>query len=298
LNGTADPNRLQAYNFRVSLTKNQDIRIPFHKPDGYDEAAYELLFRYIETAYDGEFFTDQLMPNGKTDSNANGSVSTDLMGGNYDDKTSTNYADDGYAQRAAIADKHKIYEQGFFWTLANHPRVPENIRNATSEWGYPKDEWTTNGNWPYEIYIRESRRMQGAYTITQNDVIHSHSYSGDTVAGLGLYNLDVHQVERVVINSYIYDEGLVAVVNPTPYAIPFNCIIPDATYASNFLNPVTVSSSHVAFGSIRLEPTYMILGQTAATAAIQAIEQGVGIQDVDREQLTATLEADGQILSL
>lgn len=295
LNGTADPHRLQSYNYRISLTKNPNIKVPFEKPSGYDEAAYELLFRYIESGYRGPFFTQQLMPNQKTDTNANGKVSTDLMGGNYDDNS--NFAEDGYSEREKTADKHRTYAQGFFWTLANHDRVPQFIRQNITQWGYAKDEWEDNGNWPYEIYIREGRRMQGVYTITQGDTTQSRSYPDDSVIGLGCYNLDVHQVERVVIDHEIYDEGLVHVPNYRPYAIPFGGIIPESSAATNFLNPVTMSSTHVALSSLRMEPTYMILGQSAATAAVLAIEQGVNIQDVDRNKLTERLRADAQMLA-
>lgn len=297
LNHQADPVRLQSYNYRLSLTQNPDIKIPFHKPDGYSEASYELLFRYIERGYNGSFFTTQLMPNGKTDSNANGAVSTDLMGGNYDDVASTNYADDGYEQREAIAQKHKTYQQGFFWTLANHRRIPIEVRNYVGQWGYAEDEWASNDHWPYETYIRESRRMRGVHTMTQSDIQNSRLYHNDSVIGLGCYSLDVHELRRVVINDQIYDEGQIHAPLVAPYTIPFGSIIPHSRQATNFLNPVTLSSTHVALSSIRMEPTYMILGQSAATAAVLAIEQGVAIQDVGRRELSARLEADDQILT-
>ncbi|KAH6986836.1 FAD dependent oxidoreductase-domain-containing protein [Ilyonectria destructans] len=296
VNGKPDPYRLQSYNYRLSLTKVGSNKIPFFKPEGYNESTYEILFRYIESGYEGPFFTSQLMPNIKTDSNAAGQVSTDLIGGNYNNES--NYAEYSYQQREAAILMHKIYTQGFLWTLANHLRVPRSIRTAIGAWGYAKDEYIKNGNWPYEIYIREGRRMAGMYTMKQSDVQQPKQFLNDTVIGMGSYYLDVHQVERVVVDDRIYDEGLVHVVTNTPFAIPFDAIVPKASYATNFLNPVTISSTHIAHSAIRMEPTYMILGQSAATAAVMAIEQGVKIQDVDRKKLTARLMADKQVLSL
>ncbi|KAL7917987.1 FAD dependent oxidoreductase domain-containing protein [Trichoderma austrokoningii] len=299
LNGTADTLRLQAFNYRISLTQQSDNLVPFSQPEGYDEDSYEILFRYIEAGdATAPFFTSQFMPNEKTDSNSNGQVSTDFLGGNYDTVKNTNYIEESLEQRQTIANNYKTYTQGFFWTLANHPRVPAAIRNATSVWGYAKDEWTSNGNWPYEIYIREARRMQGNYTMTQNDVQSPKGFGTDSIIGLGSYTMDVHEAERIVIGSAIQNEGLVHVPVTNPFPIPFGSIIPPSDSITNFLNPVTMSGTHVAFAAIRLEPTYMIMGQSAATAAVLAIEQCVNIQDVDRQSLSDRLEADKQVLSL
>ncbi|KKP00489.1 hypothetical protein THAR02_07402 [Trichoderma harzianum] len=298
LNGTADNYRLQAFNYRLSLTQTTDNQIPFTKPDDYDEASYEILLRYIEAGYHDLFFTKQLMPNLKTDTNSNGGVSTDFLGGNFDNVKKTNYIEESYAQRAAIRQTYKTYTQGFFWTLANHPRVPQRFRDSASTWGYAKDEWTSNGNWPYEIYIREARRMQGNFTMTQGDVQTPQTFADDSVIGLGSYTLDCHEAERIVIDSEIYNEGLVHTPVPQPFPIPLGSIIPQSSDVVNFLNPVTMSSTHVAFAAIRMEPTYMIMGQSAATAAVFAIEQCVNIQDVDRAQLSDRLAEDKQVLSL
>lgn len=299
LNGTADNLRLQAFNYRISLTQQSDNLVPFSQPESYNESSYELLFRYIEAGdATAPFFTSQFMPNEKTDSNSNGQVSTDFLGGNYDTVKKTNYIEESLEQRQTIANNYKTYTQGFFWTLANHPRVPATIRNATSAWGYAKDEWTSNGNWPYDIYIREARRMQGTYTMTQNDVQSPKGFGTDSIIGLGSYTMDVHEADRVVIGSAIQNEGLVHTPVTNPFPIPFGSIIPPSDSITNFLNPVTMSGTHVAFAAIRLEPTYMIMGQSAATAAVLAIEQCVNIQDVDRQALSAQLEADKQKLSL
>lgn len=295
MKGRSDGNRLQSYNYRLPLTKIKENRIPFTKPKDYDPEDYELLLRYIEAGRDGRFFTYQLMPNLKTDTNADGAVSTDLLGGNYD--ATSNYVVDSYAKRNAIAAKHKSYTQGFFWTLANSQRIPTDVRKRQAEWGYSKDEFTSNGNFPYSIYVRETRRMEGMYTITQKQVQKSQKYPDDTVAGLSCYSLDSHMVERINVDNHIYDEGLVHVKNLTPFAIPYNVMVPKSKYASNLINPVTVSSSHVAYSAIRMEPTYWILGQTAATAAVFAIEENVDVQNVNRSKLTKRLKDDHQRLT-
>lgn len=292
--GDADPIRLQSYNYRLCLTKEDGNKISFKKPFGYNESEYEILFRYIESGYSGPFFTDQYMPNLKTDTNAAGQVSTDLIGGNYN--KDSNYAEYSYKQREECASAHKRWAEGLLWSLANHERVPEFIRKDIETWGYAKDEFVDNYHWPYELYIREGRRMSGMYTMTQEDIQHPKERSHDSVAAVAYYTLDVHQVERVVIGDRIYDEGLVHVPSPGPFVIPFGAIIPNADNATNFLNPVTLSGTHVALSAIRMEPAYMVLGQTAATAAVLAIQEGVKIQDVDRKKLTKRLKADGQVL--
>ncbi|RSL84328.1 hypothetical protein CDV31_016717 [Fusarium ambrosium] len=296
ISGQGDPYRVQSYNYRLALTKVPDNKVPFVKPAGYNETDYEILFRYVEGGYKGPFFTRQLMPNLKTDSNAQGQVSTDLIGGNYDDDS--NYALDSYAQRATTVKKHKLWTQGFLWTLANHPRIPESVRKDYSTWGLAKDEFVKNGNWPYEMYIREARRMYGAYTMAQSNVQKPVAFENDSIIGMGSYFLDVHQVQRVVVDGKIYDEGWVHIKTSRPFPIPLNSIITNASIATNFLNPVTMSATHVAYSAIRMEPAYMVMGQSAATAAVLAIEQGVNIQDVDRAELTARLNADEQILTL
>ncbi|KAK2601624.1 hypothetical protein QQS21_004859 [Conoideocrella luteorostrata] len=298
MNGTADTFRLQSFNYRLCLTQQTDSRIAFSKPKDYDAASYEILLRYIESGYHDKFFTKNPMPNGKTDSNSNGHVSTDLLGGNYDAQRKTNYIEQDYKQRAEIVQRHKTYTQGFFWTLANHPRVPERFRKSASAWGYAKDEFGSNEHWPYEIYIREARRMKGRYTMTQADVQSPKKPVQDSSIGLGSYTLDVHEAERVVVSNKVHNEGLIHVPISRSFPIPLGSVVTPPNIATNFLNPVTMSSTHVAFASIRMEPTYMIMGQSAATAAVLAIEQCAKIQDVDRQKLDARLREDKQILAV
>ncbi|RGP81043.1 hypothetical protein FLONG3_832 [Fusarium longipes] len=293
LQGKGDDFRLQSYNFRMSLTKQTGNRIPFTKPADYREAQYELLLRYFESGYTGTPFTSQLMPNIKTDTNAQSHVSTDLIGESFE--SDGNYATWSYQRRRQVYEQHKSYTQGFFWTLANHPRVPSSLRTRVAEWGYAKDEWVKNNNWPYEIYIREGRRMNGGYTMRQSDIQSPPARPNNSI-GKGAYSLDVHQVERVVVDGKLRDEGKVHIATPGPFNIPYQAICPKSEDASNFLNPVTMSATHIAYSAIRMEPTYMVLGQSAATAACLAIDQGVSVQDVDLPTLIARLKADKQVL--
>lgn len=285
--------RLQSFNYRLSLTKQEDNMKKFFKPKDYNESDYEILFRYIKAGHRGPFFTTQLMPNLKTDTNAAGLVSTDLIGGS--NNATSNYAEYSYKDREAAAHRHKVWAQGLLWTLANHKDVPEHIRQEVGLWGYAKDEWVSNDNWPYEIYIREARRMNGMYTMKQEDIQNPKDYN-DTIVAVGYYTLDVHQVERVVVEDRIFDEGLIHVPNPGPFSMPYGSIIPLKQDAMNFLNPVTVSASHIALSAIRMEPLYMILGQSAGTAAVLAIEDNVSVQDLNRTKLREQLEGDTQVV--
>ncbi len=295
-NGASDVGRLQPFNYRVSLTQQKDNQIRFFKPDGYDERDHELLLRFVEASNHTEFFTQQLMPNLKTDSNSKDAVSTDLMGGNYNHDKGTTYLDVSDTERTAIVQKHKVYTQGFFWTLANHPRVPISIRDSVGGFGYAKDEWVSNNNWPYELYVREGRRMKAAYTMTQSDVQNPKNLD-DSIVGLGSYTLDVHEVERLVIDNEIYNEGLVHTPIAKPFPIWYSSLVPEIGGISNFVNPITMGSTHVAFASLRMEPTYMIMAQSGATAAVHALEQCVAVQDVDRKRLSKKLNQDHQQLS-
>ncbi|KAJ6779729.1 hypothetical protein PWT90_02072 [Aphanocladium album] len=295
-NGASDVGRLQPFNYRLSLTQQKDNQVRFFKPDGYKAEDHELLLRYIEASDHTEFFTKQLMPNLKTDTNSKEAVSTDLMGGNYNHDNGTTYFNVSDEERKAIVQKHRIYTQGLFWTLANNPRVPKSIRDNVGSFGYAKDEWTSNHNWPYELYIREGPRMKAAYTMTQADV-QSPKKLDDSVIGLGSYTLDVHEVERLVIDNEVYNEGLVHTPVDKPFPIWYNSLVPEKGGISNFLNPITMGSTHVAFASIRMEPTYMIMAQSAATAAVHALEQCVAVQAVNRTKLSDKLKADSQKLS-
>ena len=288
--GTGDQ-RIQAYCFRMCMSNSPDNRLPFPKPSRYDEHHYELLFRNFE-AGDLRFpMKPDMMPNRKTDTNNNCAVSTDYPGAN------SLYPEAGYAEREAIIGDHENYQKGLMWTLANHPRVPESIRNEMAQWGLPADEFIDNGHWPHQLYIREARRMVSDYVVTELDCRRVR-IAGDSV-GIGSYNMDSHNVRRFVTEEgFVQNEGDVQVSPGGPYLISYRSIIPAKGEAANLSVPVCLSSSHIAYGSIRMEPVFMILGQSAATAAVQAIEADVALQELPYAPLRERMLADGQVLDL
>jgi hypothetical protein len=281
--------RVQAYNFRMCLTDVPENRVPFPKPAGYDPLRYELLLRALLAGWENVFSHHQMMPNRKTDTNNKGCFSTDNIGMNY------GYPDGSHAERAAITAEHETYQKGLMWFLANDPRVPEKVRADVSRWGLAADEFVDNGHWPRQIYVREARRMQSAYVMTENDCRGTRR-APDPV-GLGAYGMDSHHTQRYVdANGLARNEGDIQVHGFQPYPISYRSIVPREEDCANLLVPVCVSASHIAFGSIRMEPVFMILGQSAAAAAVHALEEGVPVQAVDYERLRARLHADGQRL--
>ncbi|MFK7844877.1 MAG: FAD-dependent oxidoreductase, partial [Rhodothermales bacterium] len=291
IEGAADK-RIQAYCFRMCLTDVPANRIPFSKPEGYDPMRYELLLRTIlaeANQYDDLYFMESPIPNGKTDSNNKGPFSTDNIGMNYD------YPEGDYATRKRIIKEHETYQKGFVWFLANDPRVPEHLRKKVGRWGLPKDEFKDNGHWPHQLYIREARRMVGLYVMTQLNC--QGTTKIDNSIGMGAYTMDSHHVQRYVDDKgHVRNEGDVEVGGFGPYPIAYGAIVPKKGEAKNLLVPVSLSATHMAYGSIRMEPVFMVLGQSAATAAVQAIDANVTVQDVDYATLRAQLLADKQVL--
>ena len=293
-NGTGD-HRLQAYCFRMCLTSKADNREMIAQPADYDPLEYELLLRMVEAGQDRNFFKLDAMPNSKTDSNNNGAVSCDYIGRNYG--PDWNWATLNHAQRAALAKKHENWQRGLVWTLQNHPRVRALHANGLyAGWGLPKDEFTDNGNWPFQLYVREARRMISDYVMTQKNC-RGTAVATDSV-GLAAYTMDSHHVQRYVSSSgYVRNEGDVQDSTTGPYPISYRSIVPKVGECENLLVPWCLSSSHMAFGSIRMEPVFMGLGQSAATAAAIAIEDGISVQQVPYEKLVVKLRADGQALT-
>jgi hypothetical protein len=282
--------RVQAYNFRLCLTDVPENQVPFPKPANYDPLRYELLLRYLEAGWNQVFGNHQMMPNRKSDMNNHGAFSSDNIGMNYD------YPDGDYAKRERILAEHRDYQMGFMWTVVNNVRVPKAVREKVGRWGLAKDEFRDNGNWPPQLYVREARRMTSEYVMTE------HNCRGTRVAedpaGMAAYNMDSHNVQRYVdAGGHARNEGDIQ-VGVRPYPISFRSIRPKATECANLLVPVCLSSSHIAYGSIRMEPVFMVLGQSAATAAAQAIEQKRGVQEIDYPRLRARLEQDKQVLEL
>lgn len=287
-NGEGD-HRIQAYCYRMCLTQVEENRVPFEKPAGYDPDQYELLARVLEAGWDEVFGKFDPIPNHKTDTNNHGPFSTDNIGMNYD------YPEADYARRQEILEEHIQYQKGWLYFLANDERVPEKFRTEMSKWGLAKDEFVETGNWPHQIYVRESRRMVGPYVMTEMDCT-SERDTPESV-GMGSYTADSHHVQRYVTpEGFVQNEGDVGVKLPGPYKISYGSLTPKKEEAENLLVPVCVSASHIAFGSVRMEPVFMILGQSAATAAAMAIDAEIAVQDLPYAQLRERLLADGQVL--
>lgn len=280
--------RVQAYCYRYCVTDHAENRIPFPKPDGYDPKQYELLVRIYEAGWKETFDKFDPIPNHKTDSNNHGPFSTDNIGMNYD------YPDGSYERRREILAEHRTYQQGWLYFIANDPRVPKEVQEQMRKWGLPKDEFKDNGNWPHQIYVREARRMVGQFVMTENELTKKQP-TPDSV-GMGSYGIDSHNIQRYITpEGYVQNEGDIG-VGITPYAIAYGALVPKKGQADNLLVPVCVSSTHIAFGSIRMEPVFMILGQSAATAAVLAMDGNLAVQDVPYAKLREHLLKDGQVL--
>ena len=295
----AGDQRLQAYTFRMCLTDVAANRVPVPQPAGYVESDYEILFRAIANGQTGSFFKTSPMPNRKTDSNNASGISTDFIGGNYDLTAGWNYAEADYAQRDQILAAHVRYQQGFVWALQNSTRVPQSVRDAWAAWGLPLDEFTASGNWPAQLYVREARRLVSDFVTTQRHVNQISGFIASDSVGMGGYNMDSHHTQRWAAAAGVKNEGDVQVA-PTagPYGISYRAMVPRATEVENLLVPVCVSATHIAFGSIRMEPVFMILGQSAGAAAVRAIDDNVAVQAVNYTTLKRDLDLAGQITSL
>ncbi|MBI5385183.1 MAG: FAD-dependent oxidoreductase [Verrucomicrobia bacterium] len=281
--------KVQAYCYRYCVTDHPDNRIPFPKPDGYDPQQYELLLRVYAAGWRETFDKFDPIPNRKTDCNNHGPFSTDNIGMNYD------YPEASYERRRAILKEHETYQKGWLYFIAHDPRVPKDTQAAMRRWGLPKDEFKDNGGWPHQIYVREARRMIGQYVMTENNLLQKRP-TPDSV-GMGSYGIDSHNIQRYITpEGSVQNEGDIGVGLKAPYEIAYASLVPKRGQCENLLVPVCVSSSHIAFGSIRMEPVFMILGQSAATAAAMAIDAGSAVQAVPYQQLRERLLKDGQVL--
>ncbi|OQP46034.1 xanthan lyase [Niastella populi] len=279
--------KVQAYNFRICLSNLPENRVSIERPDNYDSTRYELLLRYLQKKVPGDlwgFLKFDLMPNHKTDINNNGPISTDMIGYSH------NFPETDYATRKKIQKDHEDYTKGLLYFIGHDQRMPEHLRNQMLQWGYPKDEYTDNGNWSPQMYVREARRMKGEYVMTQ------HNCEGREVVtdavGLAAYTMDSHNCQRIVVNGMVKNEGNVEVGGFGPYPISYRCLIPKKGECDNLLVPVCLSASHIAYGSIRMEPVFMVLGQSAAIAASLALENGNDVHKVDIKKLQDILKKD------
>ncbi|MEL7534031.1 MAG: FAD-dependent oxidoreductase, partial [Bacteroidota bacterium] len=288
--GGGDP-RIQAYCYRLCLTQEPENRLPFPRPEAYDSTQYELFLRVLNSGWRNVFRKFDPIPNRKTDTNNHGPFSTDNIGQNYD------YPEASYAERQVILAEHKNYQLGWFYFVANDPRVPEDVRNEMAQWGLAKDEFVDGQNWPHQIYVREARRMIGATVVNENHL--RRNIPTPKSVGMGSYNMDSHNVQRYVdSNGFVKNEGDIQINPGGPYPIDYDAIVPQRKECQNLLVPICVSASHIAYGSIRMEPVFMILGQSAATAAAMAIDRDIAVQDLEYESLKARLLSDGQVLEV
>jgi len=295
IKGEADA-RIQAYCYRLCMTDCRENQIPFQKPENYDPQDYELLRRVLVSGWREAFQKFDRVPNLKTDTNNHGPVSMDFIGQNYE------YPEASYEKRAEILKAHRDYQMGLLYFLANDPGVPEDVRSKMSRWGLAKDEFPETGGWPHQIYVREARRMLGEYVVTENDCFRRPPVpaqgNGVGSVGMGSYTLDSHNVRRYVkADGFVQNEGDVGVHPKGAYAIDYHALTPKKAECENLLVPVCLSASHIAFGSIRMEPVFMILGQSAATAACLSLDENCAVQDLPYAKLARRLEADGQILT-
>jgi hypothetical protein len=296
--GAADK-RVQAYTFRVCMTKTPGNRAPWPRPAGYAAARFELLARYLpalertlgRALQVSDVMKPDIVQNGKTDTNNNGAFSTDYIGGSY------GYPTASYEERARIRQAHVDYVQGFLYFLATDPSVPRALHGEMNEWGLCRDEFTDTGHWPFQLYVREARRMVGEYVMSQKD-IQTELTKPDAI-GMGSYNSDSHNVQRraTADGDAVENEGDMQ-VKVAPYQIPYRVMVPKRAQATNLLVPVCFSATHVAYSTLRMEPQYMIVGQAAGVAAALAIENGVAVQDVDIAALRAKLRSQHAVLEL
>jgi hypothetical protein len=290
--GSGD-HRVQAYNYRLCFTDYPDNRIAVEKPAGYDPLQYELLLRHLEKLPADQWPRAGIfspMPNRKTDINNGGGFSTNLIGANW------HWPEASYAERDAYAQRLKTHIFGLFWTIANSPRVRPDFREWIANWGLPKDEYTGTGHFSPQVYVREGRRMIGELVVTQHHCEGLHIEPD--VIGMAAYGMDSHHVRRYVTAAgHVRNEGNVQGHVTAPYGISYRALTPRRTEADNLLAPVSLSATHIAFGSIRMEPVFMLLGQSAATAAGLAIELDLPVQDVPYPRLRAALLRDGQVLA-
>jgi hypothetical protein len=236
----------------------------------------------LEAAYD-EIGSRYL----KCDKNNHGAVSTDFIGRNY------LWPEADYATREKIFQEHVTYQRGLMWFLGNDEAVPEDVRRRWNQWGLCKDEFQATGGWPHQLYVREARRMISDYVMTEQDC--KGQRKCEDPVGLASYNMDSHNCQRFVKDGKVMNEGDVQ-IGVKPYPLSYRSIVPRKAECENLLVPVCASTSHIAYGSIRMEPVFMILAQSAATAAALSLDAGSAVQDVPYEQLKARLLTDGQVL--
>ncbi len=282
--------QVQAYCYRMCLTKSEANRVPFERPKNYDSTQYELLVRILDDGWNETFDKFDPIPNYKTDVNNHGPFSFDNIGMNYD------YPEASYERRLEITKEHETYQKGLLYFYATDSRIPTDLQEEMNKWGLAKDEFTDNGNWPYQIYVREARRLIGEFVMTENELLGKQQVSNPI--GMGSYTMDSHNTQRYITpEGYVQNEGDIGIHPEQPYQIAMGSIIPKKEECRNLLVPVAVSSSHIAYGSIRMEPVFMIIGQSSGIIASMSIENNRDIHELDYNEIKLKLIKEGQILT-
>lgn len=301
--GDASP-AIQDYNYRLCMTRDPKNLLPIEPPADYDPKQYELVGRYFiamkqigntfalgkEKGFTHSVLKNDKIPRGKTDTNNGGRISTDYAGYSQD------YPEASYAEREKIAKAHENYIRGYLHFIATDERVPENVRKEMKQWGLAKDEFKDNGGWPYQLYVRQARRLVGEYVMTQHDAQRKTKF--DDSVGMASYSLDSHVCRRIVDDGIVIQEGGFYTAVPGPYPISYRALIPKAADCENLLVPACCSASHVAYASVRMEPVFMILGHSSGSAAVQAIDEKTSVQKIDVKKLRERLRSDKQVLDL
>ncbi|MEO5999755.1 MAG: FAD-dependent oxidoreductase [Chitinophagaceae bacterium] len=288
--GTGDK-KAQTYNIRICLTDSLENSLPITRPQDYDSTKYELLVRLFAAQPTmrkiNEYFIWSLMPNHKTDINNRGGFSTDMIGMNYD------WPEGTFERRKKIFAAHVSYTKGLLYFMKEDNRVPIELRQFVSKWGYPKDEYGAFGNFTPQLYVREARRMIGEYVMTEHNCRGTEKVI-DSI-GQAAYTMDSHNIQRIVVNGMVKNEGNVEVGSFPPYPVSYRSITPKQSECTNLLVPVCLSASHIAYGSIRMEPVFMVLGQSSAMAACMAIDGKVPVQKINISKLQNWLHSDAYL---
>jgi hypothetical protein len=280
------------------MCEDPNNRISWEKPDGFDPLHYVLATRWFNSEKDD--YNEQFLPGGeirkfdrlcvrsKTDTNNHGPVSSDFIGANHA------WPEANYMVRERIFQEHVAYQKGLYWFLANDPSIPARYRDIYGKWGLARDEFPETGGWPHQLYVREARRMVSDYVLTEHDT--QHRRRPDDPVGMGSYNMDSHNCQRFVRDGRVMNEGDVQLPPAGPYPVAYRSIVPSARECGNLLAPVCISASHIAYGSVRMEPVFMILGESAGIAACQAIDDNLRVQEVSYARLRSELDKAGQVL--
>ena len=290
---------VMVYSFRLCLTKNPANRIPFPAPKAYDPARFELVRRYFQKYPNAPLPWDLYpLPGDKFDAN-NGigkMFSMGLVG------EANGWCASDSKGRAALWEKHKQYTLEFYQFLTTDDAVPAKIRATMVELGLCRDEFPETDHWSPQLYVREGRRMDGRYTLTQKDIIDDPKKE-DAIA-VSSFPIDSHDCRRIALPDGVINEGTIYPVripgrrHGYAYHVPYRAITPSASECTNLLVPVALSATHVAYSSVRVEPTWMAIGQSAGIAAALAAKAGVSVQALEYAQLRARLLAQHQVLDL